>query len=278
MPNARLVFAVASALAVGAGAVALAIGGAPVSAWIRNPLAWVVGALAALGIAKLGQPRQASALIGIGLLVLVATFAARPVDGVHRWIDIGPLHIHAAALALPVLLVSLARLNHWLVQLALVGLAGVLLVLQPDASQASAFAASSAVLLYRRAESPAGGLAAAGICAVIIIASWLRPDPLEPVPEVEGILAMAAQASLLLAVIAAAALALTCLAPLVHARSGRANDGPIALAVYCAIVALAPAVGAFPVPLVGLGMSFPLGWWLGFVLATKAQRSDEADN
>jgi hypothetical protein len=47
----------------------------------------------------------------------------------------------------------------------------------------------------------------------------------------------------------------------------------MALAVYCAVVSLAPALGAFPVPLVGMGMSAILGFWLGAgALAAAARR------
>lgn len=262
-----LAFAAASALAVGAGAAVLALGGWPVSIWARNPIAWVVGALTALAAARLHRPWHFAAVIVVGLATLAATFAAAPVKGIHRWLDIGPLHINAAGLVLPAILTSLARFERVAVQLAIVAATGAVLVLQPDASQSTAFAAGAALLLLLgRRRSPSEMLLGALICAAIAIAGWLRPDTLEPVAEVEGIFTLAAQVSVALAAIAAAALAATCLSPLLSRDGSRVSGG--ALATYFALSALAPVVGAYPVPLVGLGMSFPVGWWVGVALAS----------
>jgi hypothetical protein len=35
---------------------------------------------------------------------------------------------------------------------------------------------------------------------------------------------------------------------------------------YFISVGICPNFGAFPVPLIGLGMSFPVGYWLGIAL------------
>jgi len=262
-------YAVASALAVGAGAAVLALAGSPVSTWVRNPIAWVVGALLALAAARLHRPWHFAAVIGVGLATLAATFAAAPVEGIHRWLDIGPLHINAAALVLPPMLASLARAERTWLQLVVVAVVGIILVLQPDASQATAFAAGAAVLLVLGRRSAAETLVGALICAAIAIAGWLRPDTLEPVAEVEGIFRLAAQVSVALAAIGAAALAAACLSPLLSRDSSR--DAGAALATYFAISALAPLSGAYPVPLVGLGMSFPVGWWLGVAVASTGR-------
>ena len=45
----------------------------------------------------------------IGVAGIVATLFAPAADGVHRWIDIGPLHINAAALLLPATIVALRK-------------------------------------------------------------------------------------------------------------------------------------------------------------------------
>jgi hypothetical protein len=45
-----------------------------------------------------------------------------------------------------------------------------------------------------------------------------------------------------------------------------ARDAALALSAYFFTVAIVPFFGWFPVPLVGLGMSFPVGWWLGMGL------------
>lgn len=96
----------------------------------------------------------------------------------------------------------------------------------------------------------------------------MRPDPLEPVAEVEQIFTMCVAVSPLLALIAGLALAAAAVAPLMFSSAaGHATrDGAVALSAYFVAVSASPFYGWFPVPLVGLGMSFPVGWWLGIAL------------
>jgi hypothetical protein len=150
-------------------------------------------------------------------------------------------------------------------------------VLQPDASQAVALAAAAAILLAR-APAPLvlrAGLAAAFAAAALI--AWLRPDPLQPVAEVEDIFGLALQATPGFAALGAASLAAAAAAPLSLARAGSSGrSAALALCAYFAVAALAPLAGAYPVPLVGLGMSFPVGWWLGVALLAGAGKEAES--
>ena len=45
----------------------------------------------------------------------------------------------------------------------------------------------------------------------------------------------------------------------------------MSLVAYFVTVSVVPFFGWFPVPLVGLGMSFPLGWWLGMGMLAIAR-------
>jgi hypothetical protein len=74
---------------------------------------------------------------------LVATLLGPGEDGVHGWLRVGPVRLHAAALLPPLLLAALERLARvrgwWVAALVAVGVVSALL-LQPDAAQATAFA------------------------------------------------------------------------------------------------------------------------------------------
>jgi hypothetical protein len=270
-------FALLSLLAVAAGCAVAAANDIPAGLWARNVGAWVIGAAAAWLIG-----RRATGLRWFLLAApvgLAATLAHEGLQGVHRWIALGPLHLNVAAILLPPAAVALAvhagRRWSWLV--AAVTLA--LLVLQPDASQATALGAAMLVVLASLRAPAAIRAGGAAVTVLAVAAAWLRPDPLAPVPEVEGIIGLAAAWSLAMAIVAVALLAATSLFPLQVATpgNGQARVPALALAACLAVLALAPALGAFPVPLVGMGLSPILGFWLGAGALAAASRTGFVD-
>ena len=269
-----LIFGFASLGAVVCGAATLAAAGVPPGSWLRNPVAWLVGALLAWGLMRLRRSLPlARSFLGLALVAIGGSFLASPQEGVHRWIDLGPLHVNVAALFLPAAIVALAfcgilsRLG-----VAFAAAIAVLLVLQPDASQATSFVAAVLVLLAR--STAPNGLRFTAMAAALFVAvlSWSRPDPLESVPEVEGIFPLAFAVSPVLAIAAAFGLAVASLAPLAMRApaDGSQETAALALTAYFVCAAICPIFGAFPVPLVGLGMSFPVGYWLGIALLSRA--------
>ena len=60
----------------------------------------------------------------------------------------------------------------------------------------------------------------------------------------------------------------------VTAPAGVATRSGGALTAYLGVTALAPIVGAFPVPWMGLGVSSILGAWLGFGLLIASARGE----
>jgi cell division protein FtsW (lipid II flippase) len=276
-----LIFAGASFAAVALGSLILALTGLPPGSWLRNPIAWVAGLVLAAGLIVAGRsPSILRAAPSIAVLALAATFLAAPQDGVHRWIDIGPLHVTVAALVLPMALVALAFLGiATRAGLVFSAAIGALLVLQPDASQATAFLVAASLLLVRSPVSPRVRIVAVGAALLLALVAWMRPDPLQPVAEVEEIFSLAYALSPALAAGAALALAAASFAPLAirsNAEPGR-TDAALALTLYFVVTALCPAAGAFPVPLVGLGMSFPVGYWLGIALLCAKERTRSAE-
>ena len=93
------------------------------------------------------------------------------------------------------------------------------------------------------------------MATALAAASWLRPDPLEAIPEVEGIVGLAYAVSPVLALLAVVVLVATLLAP-----------------AYFLTAAATTLFGAFPMPLLGVGMSPILGFWLGVGLLAATLR------
>lgn len=266
-----LAFAAASLLAVAMGCVAASAAGVGAASWGRNLIAWVVGALAAVALSRrpfgdaLVMPIAAAAIAG-----LAATFVNAGQDGVHRWWDVGPLHVNAAALILPVAIVALARSDRLRVLAGASLMLAALLAAQPDASQATALGAAMSIPIARRRDWPAWRWAVVALLIAVACLSWLRPDPLAPVPEVEEIIQLAWKAAPLAGALGVLALSAACLAPLL--ARGASGHAASALSVYAVISALAPLFGAFPVPLMGIGMSAIVGLWLGVGLLAAPAR------
>jgi len=267
-------FAASSLLAVTLGCVVARAGGAPTSEWARNLLAWAVGAVVAGGLARWAGRRTFAVFAGAAVLGLAAAFLGHGQGGVHRWVQLGPLRINAAEILLPAALVACAAAPHGL-RMAWGTAAAILVLLaaQPDASQATAYGGGVIVLT---AISPAGRGWRAGAAVLVILAvvvAWLRPDPLAPVPEVEGIMGLAWRLSPFAGLAAWGLLAAVVLSPLARSRGSDLRPAAIALAAYAVLSALTPLFGAFPVPLFGMGMSPILGLWLGIGLLAASERA-----
>ncbi|MDM7956683.1 hypothetical protein [Blastomonas sp.] len=258
--------------AVATGVLTMVLTGIPAVRWIPNIAAWLVGGVAAIAIVRTTpRPRIWFAIACAGVLLLAATLAAPGQMDVHRWIAIGPVQVNIAALVLPAVVVALAKLGsaHRAPPILATVLIAIL-ALQPDASQAIALAlACLAWLLPARTPS---GWAAIGSIGGLAGLSLMQPDPLLPVAEVEQIIGLAGSIH-----VALSAVALTALIglPVLVRRSRPGGAAAMSLAIYMAAIIVAPMFGWFPVPLVGAGMSFVLGLWLGAALLAATLNGSE---
>ena len=250
-------FGIASLLTIALGAVVMAQADIPLGIWIRNPIAWLLAGAVALLLASRGW--LGAWLAPVALIIIALSLIGPDQQGVHRWLNLGPIQLNAAALVLPAAIATFMRTPIVVAISAFAIIAG-LLALQPDISQLAAFALAATLLSTAR-----WGLKGAGVALLLsagaIALCLSRPDPLAPVLHVEGIFALAWSQSPVLAVAMAVSLALTALSPLLRRKSA---PGALALTTYFAATSLAVLLGANPVPLAGYGLSFVIGWWFGF--------------
>src|SRR5215213_10701013 len=97
-------FALLSLATVAVGCAVAAAHGVPAGSWARNLAAWGVGAVAAWMAAA--RTSRLSGILMIAPAALTVTLLNPGQDGVHRWIDVGPLHVNAAATLLPAAVVA----------------------------------------------------------------------------------------------------------------------------------------------------------------------------
>lgn len=271
-PRPLLMFGAASFAAVVTGAVVCAVSGVPAGSWGRNLAAWAVGAVLAACIARFAKPGYGTLALWAAPVGLLATLISPDQEGVHRWIDLGPLHVNVAMLLLPGAVVALAASAEKRLSWAAFLLSLAVLVAQPDASQATTLALVGVLIALFETKQRLIRWGVPVIAAGLAAVAWLRPDPLQPVDEVEGIIGLAFSVSPLLAGAGVLSLGAASAAPVLNRRLPG-----VALGLCFLLWAVMPLFGAYPVPFVGIGMSPIVGGWLGVgLLAASVRWSDGA--
>lgn len=239
--------------AVVLGAVASVDAGVSWQAFLPNVLAVVVGAAAFFTMAQLPMVRVVRVFAVVGLLLLVGSLLVPGLDGVHRWLRLGPLQLHVSSAWLPwwcALLLDDDR--RWRARgAAIVVCVQLLHALQPDAAQATALAVVVAAL--RRPLWLLLVLVLGAACA------WGQPDPLLPVAHVEHIHELINNAGL--APFAAVAAAVLLAAPFRSSTSPPRLFARGAALTLLTSWALTFLVGAFPCAVFGAGAGAVLGYW-----------------
>src|SRR5262249_38955775 len=177
--------------------------------------------------------------------------------------SIGPLHMNVAEVVLPGAIVASVHTKRW--RWICVFVIAALLVLQPDASQTTSFAGAIIVVLWCSSVAKTFRFGGSALLFFAVVVAWLRHDPLLPVLETEGIIGLANKITPLVAGLALVLLAFTSLSPLLSrgTRVHAAECASLALACYFLLSSITPFLGVFPVPLLGIGMSPIIGFWMG---------------
>lgn len=214
---------------------------------------------------------------------IAATFLSGGLDGVHRWLLLGPVRLHIASIVLPLLLIQLAASTRR--KLAFAGsaalLSAALLILQPDGSEATAFicAALSIIITYAGGRRSLLFLEAFALLTCFTIV-WMVPDRLPSVACVEGIIKMAARLHPAIAVCGIFGLAILPVPFLCQAAAQNRAKSAAALAVavyFLVIILISIGTGAYPVIVFGYGACPILGYYLacGAIRLLDQQRHAE---
>jgi len=244
--------------------------GVSARAFAVNAAAAVVGSGVAVLVGRLPGPALPRASVPcalIALLLTAATLLFPGFSGAHRWLELGPLRLHASPVLAPWVLLGVgAALNRRFAQATALAVGmSALHAVQPDAGQGTAFALAAGAVLARARETPWPKRALA--CAATLaagFAAWLRPDDLPAVPHVERIVHLAVELAPGLGLAAVLALALLLLpAARGVARTPGSDEGVLAsgLLVYLTATLAVTVLGNFPVPVMGAGAGPILGWY-----------------
>lgn len=195
------------------------------------------------------------------------------IEGVQRWLPLGPLHFHPGYILTPFavfLLFSVKKDSRRLVKCL-----GLILTFvfywQPDAALATSWNLIFIGALLKDLRN--GYVAIFLIIALIIVTAktWTQHDPLIPVPEVESIFSLikaAGSVDTTMAIVAGLLLA----SPLLSSTLLKdENKRPfhVAMMVYSVLLFVTPLLGNFPVPVFGAGISPVIGWYAALALSAR---------
>lgn len=254
---------------VGAGVLLLGALGAPVSMLVANGAGFACGVVAyaaVRGLQAVAHPALVTMAASVAMLA-VALFGF-DLDGVHRWIRVGPFTLHAGFVLFPLLIGSLGGAS-WIAALAFAG-AGFVAWLQPDAGMATALALA-AVGLLAASRTIAAGVGVLVACA-LTVATWFRPDDLEAARFVEQVpeLAWSQHPAIgLAAFVLLAALPAPFLVLGARDKERRAVCWPVA--GFWAGAAAASLAGHFPTPVIGMGIGPIVGYAISLAVCVATR-------
>ncbi|WGM39783.1 hypothetical protein [Caulobacter sp. NIBR1757] len=272
------VFGLVSLASILAGVAICSASGVPLTLGLRNIAAWAIGAVIAAIIAFTARRTALPVFLWLLPVGLLASFLSPGLEGVHRWLAFGPVQANVAMLLGPAAVVAFAaRMDFWPTGSWLALLAALALtVAQPDASQASALAAVAVLAAWSFHARPRSRLILVALAIGAAVWAWQRPDPLAPVPEVEGVIGLAFAQSVSMGALALSLMILTAVAPTLAATTSAARLPALSLGLFLLAWAAAPFLGAFPVPFLGIGPSPIVGAWLGVGLLAALLRDQAA--
>jgi cell division protein FtsW (lipid II flippase) len=244
-----------------AGVANMALGSAPLHYMAINAAALaamlaMIRFLPVIKTERLVLIMSAAAIIALGLPLLIGP----DLEGIRRWIGLGPVQLHSGMLVLPMLVALFPRLKsaHGITAVAL---AAVAISLQPDRASAIALLTGTAALLVaNRSATNALQLLCAGVAVAV---TFMRPDTLEPLAFVENVLPDALGSNPLLAVVLGASLAAALFIPAI----GHQKLIPVMATVGG--FAVASLLGAYPVPVIGYGAAAIIGYGLAVAAARQ---------
>ncbi|MFM6933325.1 MAG: hypothetical protein ACKOUT_13915 [Novosphingobium sp.] len=265
--------AIAAYLAAVAGGIGwLLTAGAPSMFAAVNAVAALLALAIAAALCRWPSHKLELVALWLAPVAVAASLTIGPdVDGVHRWLAIGPVRLHAAALFGPAFLVAVQRRSDWFGAAAAVVMAG-LIALQPDMGATLALACALALALafefrWYRLIAFAASAAALGLTAI-------RPDRLDPVPFVESVLQDIWRNGSLPSVLIPLALLAAIAAPVLKLSRQRAEGA--AVSGWFLGLAAASLLGPYPTPLIGYGAAPILGYGISLGLLGHARSNPVA--
>lgn len=257
------------------GAVAMKLNNIPTSIFIQNILCFVILGAGYFFMQKSKykiHKTEPLVFIIISIVVLVFTFISSGLEGVHRWVSVGPMQLYVSVIVVPVIIINLwSLLQEGKIMIAMISImcVSVILTLQPDASMMTAFSVSSIILSWNKIKKFLRFLVTVFLGGLTVV-TWIFLDGLEPVPYVEGIFKMVIDMGILGLILGVISLAVLII-PFVAFPPKKNKIVSICFGIYFIIILISNVFGNFPVPLMGYGISPIIGYFISIAWFTKTK-------
>ncbi|MBU3111949.1 cell division protein [Clostridium lacusfryxellense] len=200
----------------------------------------------------------------IAIILLFLTFISSGIEGVHRWVSVGPIKFYVAVIILPIIIIDiwkLLQIRDWWVSATITIVISILLALQPDASMLSAFAIPMIMLLWNKINNNTFRFCIVVLLFTLIIISWMFLDELPPVSYVENIVILVANMGLIWLCLGVISLVILPL-PFIFFPPKKYKLLSVSIGMYFIIILISTLLGNFPVPLMGYGVSPIIGYFI----------------
>lgn len=256
------------------GSIVMFLNDLPITVWSLNILGLILAGVLFNYLSESIPKEVKKVALPALIILLILTFLHPGSGGVHRWIGAGPIKFYIASIVAPVLLIELWRVSQAIniAVLTVISLGvSVILFLQPDASQTTAFTVPMVIVLLSTTRNKYYRYSVITFAALLCLLSWILIDTLPPVPHVEGIIDMAANTGMIwrgLGILSLAVLPL----PFLVFPPRKARLISLCLGSYFILTLISTRFGNFPVPIMGYGISPILGYYLAVNWLIKAQK------
>lgn len=226
-------------------------------------IGWLISCFAISKPNKIRDSKNYGMILNFLILVLLAlTFIDQGTENVHRWLSLGPIRLYVSSIFTPLLLVDLwtQQKNKNSVLAGVVTLiVAFLLLLQPDASQLTAFAVPMMIILIKKINSRVHSFSIISILTLMVIVSWINLDSLPAVVYVEEILKLVMDMDLIWSILGIVSLLILPM-PFFFLTKSNNRTGAMCIGLYYVILLITTFFGNFPVPLMGYGISPIIGY------------------
>lgn len=254
------------------GIIAMMSYGVTFNIWIQNLIIWAIGTI--VGSVYLFRSKNKKLRVNIPftfilIALLISPFFFNGLEGVHRWLTFGPVNIYIASIILPILIIHICKLSinkreNLLIVLSFITL--IILLMQPDAGQLTAFACVAAILLWKTINNRIFKIVSLIIILALGITTWVFLDDLAPVPYVEQILFLVADLGAIWFALGILSLLLLIIPFFLTCKE---NIVSFSLGVYFLMTMIVTIFGNFPMPIMGYGISPIIGYIISLTWLIK---------